>query len=182
MLSGTGEMRWLSSGNAVAPAEHGTPQSRTERQWTQVQTHCLPAAGIHCALISARLTLSAYPTHTICSLLTFECAMTPCLEHLLPGWCCRLRSSDTLLRSYWWRWVTGDRVFGSDLHLKLSLFFFHFHFFFFAFWLQLQCSQPLAVVQQSRWTILLHITSQSNLPFPQVVSCSMFLQKNGNSK
>lgn len=76
----------------------------------------------------ADIVCSASPT--ICSVLTFECAMTPCLEHLLPGWCCRLRSSDTLLRSYWWRWVTGDRVFGSDLHLNLSLFFSSFIFCF----------------------------------------------------
>lgn len=51
-------------------------------QWTQVQKNCLPAAGAHCALVSARLTFSTHST-SVCSVITFECAMTPCLEHLL---------------------------------------------------------------------------------------------------
>lgn len=179
MLSGTGEMRSLSSGNPVAPAEHGTPQNLTKTMNPGAEALSPSCRHTLCPQQCQADIVPPPHTHTICSVLTFECAMTPCLEHLLPGWCCLLRSSDTLLRSYWWRWVTEDGVFGSDSIWSWAFF---FPFSFFASWLLLQCSQPLAVVQQSRWTILLHITNQSNPLFPQVVSCSVFLHKNGNSR
>lgn len=104
------------------------PHKASQKQWIQVQTHCLPAAGIHCALISARLTLSAPPnTHHLFCANIWMCndpvpwTLAPWL--VLPFekfW----HVVEILLveMGYW------GQGFWIRLHLKQSLFFFHFHF------------------------------------------------------